>query len=58
VRDERNTNAFLEHLVEAYGKWLREVITTEGEAGTGLSSLFGRWRERSLGGLSEEGKDR
>ena len=30
VRDEGNTNAFLEHLVEAYGEWLKEVITDGG----------------------------
>jgi len=27
VRDEANTNAFLEHLVEAYGEWPKLVIT-------------------------------
>ena len=30
VRDEANTNAFLEHLVEAYGEWPKEVITDGG----------------------------
>ncbi len=30
VRDEGTANAFLEHLVEAYGEWLREVITDGG----------------------------
>ena len=30
VRDEGNTNAFLEHLVEAYGEWPKEVITDGG----------------------------
>ena len=29
VRDEGNTNAFLEHL-EAYGEWPKEVITDGG----------------------------
>ena len=30
VRDEGNTNAFLEHLVEAYGKWPKRMITNGG----------------------------
>ena len=30
VRDEGNTNAFLEHLVEAYGKWPKHMITDGG----------------------------
>ncbi len=30
VRDEGTAEAFLEHLVEAYGEWPREVITDGG----------------------------
>ncbi len=30
VRDEGNTNAFLEHLVEAYGKWPKHMINDGG----------------------------
>ncbi len=30
VRDGGNTNAFLEHLVEAYGKWPKHMITDGG----------------------------
>jgi len=30
VRDEGNTNAFLEHLVETYGQWPKLVITDGG----------------------------
>ncbi len=43
-RDEHTTDLFLEHLVEEYGEWPREVITM-GEVGTGLPSRSGRWRE-------------
>ena len=41
VRDEANTNAFLEHLVEAYGEWPKEVIT---DGGPWYRAAFSFWQ--------------
>ena len=41
MRDEGNTNAFLEHLVEAYGKWPKHMIT---DGGPWYKAAFSFWQ--------------
>ncbi len=47
MEDEGNTNAFLEHLVEAYGKWQKHMIT---DGGPWYKAAFPFWQV--------EGRDR
>ena len=41
VEDEGNTNAFLEHLVEAHGKWPKYMIT---DGGPWYKAAFSFWQ--------------
>ena len=44
MEDEGNTNAFLEHLVEAYGKWPKHMITDGGW----LWAAFSFWQVKGV----------